>query len=240
MKHIKLFENFMTNDIKLIYHGSNKKFKQFDLDKIGKGYGMSYYGYGIYFAENKSEAIKYAKWVSNKNGGKPYLYTINIKDLNFYVLDYDQEIKLPENEREIILNKLRELLDPTKIKTVRVYPVDFVYKYDDDENNNNYIEYTYDGKNGELIKDLEIENYRKNFTDINHSYTADTFYSEILTNFFKDIDKQNYSKLTSDFLISCGYDGVYYTNDVGGKGYVLFSNNVNDIQVSLIKNENVI
>lgn len=37
---------------------NNKKFNRLDQNKIGAGYGMSYWGYGFYFSEHKKDAIK--------------------------------------------------------------------------------------------------------------------------------------------------------------------------------------
>ena len=47
-----MFEEYI-NEIINVYHGSDRKFDTFDLDKIGSGDGKNIGGWGIYFPIQK-------------------------------------------------------------------------------------------------------------------------------------------------------------------------------------------
>ncbi len=51
------------------YHGGPHHFDRFDISRIGTGEGAQAYGYGLYFAENKSIADWYRKTLSTGRGG---------------------------------------------------------------------------------------------------------------------------------------------------------------------------
>ena len=143
--------------------------------------------------------------------------------MKFYELDDAENIKLSENEREHILNKLRDKLIPEEIKIVRIFHPD--YEYGDEHGFEDYI---YNGNNGEFIKDKKIESLRNNFTHKKYPYSAMSFFYETLPKILGS------SKITSDFLNECGYDGISYIDDGNRRGYVIFKNNINDINVTLI------
>lgn len=48
----------MNNNV-IAYHGSSKKFENFDLKFVGTGSGTSGAGFGIYFSDSKSDALCY-------------------------------------------------------------------------------------------------------------------------------------------------------------------------------------
>lgn len=226
-----LSEKIYTDNKHTIYHGSNKRFDRLDQNKIGAGYGMSYWGYGFYFSEHKKDAIKYANWVVEKNGGKPYVYRIDISSFNFYELDHADTIKLPKQEIENILNNLKYVLDPKVIKNVRVFHSDYDWR---DDNDNRYEDFSYDGTNKEIIVNHYIDKLRKNFYTDKYPYSANSFYSEILPDYFNKVSKGEGQKLTALFLKDCGYDGVSFIDDVNNKGYVIFNMDV-DVRPELIE-----
>ena len=53
-----MFEEYI-NEIIDVYHGSDRKFDTFDLDKIGSGDGKNIGGWGIYFSDSESVAQRY-------------------------------------------------------------------------------------------------------------------------------------------------------------------------------------
>lgn len=219
MNHIKLFENYISDGNKIVYHGTNKKFDSFDFSLIGKGSGRCEWGYGFYFTENLDDAIYYAKYATEKSKGNPYLYSVNIKGLNLYELDYNESLKLPENEINNILYHLKKIGKPEIIKKVRVFHSD----YDDIENDNKYDDYIFDGSNGNLIIDKWIERTRNSFYLEEYAYSSKSFFKEFLYDYFMEIDFVKFKELTSKFLQSCGYDGISYIDDINIRGFVLFS-----------------
>ena len=58
MKHLKLFEEYISEIID-VYHGSDRKFDTFDLNKIGSGDGKNLGGWGIYFSDSEDVAQRY-------------------------------------------------------------------------------------------------------------------------------------------------------------------------------------
>lgn len=56
------------------YHGSPYRFDQFTLDHIGKGEGVAAYGWGLYFAGNKSVAEYYRKSLSSSSDMASYTW----------------------------------------------------------------------------------------------------------------------------------------------------------------------
>jgi len=112
MKYFKKFENFLSQNDMIVYHASLKKFKIFDFHKIGSGIGGSYGGYGMYFTQNKNDAEKYCKYLMKKyNKIYSYIYSVNVKDYNFYVMNENTNLKLSNNEIENILINIKKYCD---------------------------------------------------------------------------------------------------------------------------------
>ena len=61
--HCVLNEN---NNSVTLYHGSPYLFDKFSNDKINTGQHSQDFGYGMYFTDNKSTAIRYAHELSKK------------------------------------------------------------------------------------------------------------------------------------------------------------------------------
>jgi len=103
---MKFDEYYLTEESKVLYHGSAYSFNKFDLNKVGTGDGLNKYGFGLYFADNIELAEYYARenFLGKKHQGM-FLYEVKINGLeNFY--EWDQLI--PENIYLDIANKLEE------------------------------------------------------------------------------------------------------------------------------------
>jgi len=58
LKNTKLFEEYISEPI-TVYHGSDRDFDTFDLEKIGSGDGKGIGGWGIYFSDSEGVASRY-------------------------------------------------------------------------------------------------------------------------------------------------------------------------------------
>jgi hypothetical protein len=90
------------------YHGSPHVFDKFDIEKVGTGDGLNKFGFGLYFSDNYSAAVYYAKELSigdlRKTGFN--IYVVKLLGLDDYV-EWDSEV-----DSGIIMtvaNKLRKL-----------------------------------------------------------------------------------------------------------------------------------
>ena len=74
MKHLKNFESYIklneTIEHKMLYHGSNYNFNEFDIDKISTGDGSDLFGKGFYLTNNIKVAEFYAKLITKKEKKK--------------------------------------------------------------------------------------------------------------------------------------------------------------------------
>lgn len=79
MKHLKNFESYIklneTIEHKMLYHGSNYNFNEFDIDKISTGDGSDLFGKGFYLTNNIKVAEFYAKLITKKEKIKKYTNT---------------------------------------------------------------------------------------------------------------------------------------------------------------------
>jgi hypothetical protein len=78
----KTAEEFVNNQ-KILYHGTNQDFQEFDLSKRGTGadalgVGIGDYGNGIYFTRDINTAKNYASGMSEKFGGKPSVKEVHL------------------------------------------------------------------------------------------------------------------------------------------------------------------
>jgi hypothetical protein len=58
MKYLKTFESLIFEGIQ-VYHGSDRKFDEFDMTKVGTGDGKSMGGWGIYFSDKEEVSQRY-------------------------------------------------------------------------------------------------------------------------------------------------------------------------------------
>lgn len=75
-----------------VYHGSPYNFNSFDVEKVGSGDGLSKYGWGLYFTDNKKLAISYAKDLTLKMHEDGFnLYTVRL--IQPSLLDWDNTME---------------------------------------------------------------------------------------------------------------------------------------------------
>lgn len=79
MKYLKTFESLILEGID-VYHGSDRKFDEFDMSKIGSGDGKSLGGWGIYFSDSEQVSQRY----STSHG---FVREHEIKSGNYFDLD---------------------------------------------------------------------------------------------------------------------------------------------------------
>lgn len=114
-------EFYLTEESKVLYHGSSYSFSKFDMNKVGTGDGLNKYGFGLYFADNSELASYYARenFLGTKHQGM-FLYEVKVNGLeNFYVWDelITEDIylsianKLEEEGFEEDANSMREELE---------------------------------------------------------------------------------------------------------------------------------
>lgn len=208
MKYFIKYNEHINKDITL-YHGSYTKFDRFDSNKIRKTSGQTTYGVGIYATDN----VKYAEsYINGENGDNldsiGYLYTLEIKNANFLHFGYYINGKV---EHSVI-----------------------------DYNNFKKIQYQLEKENIYLNSILDEDDINNDISS--NDTTWDVFY-KINKYFYKKlpINQQfNYGdfhskKLSGDFLIRCGIDGLRYPLDSSSKmstshgydgyGYVIYDTN---------------
>lgn len=95
------------------YHISNNDFDKFDINKSldNNGVGIARYGAGLYFTDNKEEALSYGKLL---NEGDKYLYTVSLSCSKNEMLNLDDSSQSQSVEKK--LNALME--DKAKEKTI--------------------------------------------------------------------------------------------------------------------------
>jgi hypothetical protein len=97
MKFLKTFENLIFEGMQ-VYHGSDRKFDEFDLSKIGSGDGKSTGGWGIYFSDSEEVSQRYY----TTNG---FVREHEIKNGKYFDLDEvitdGERIKNALNKRDI-------------------------------------------------------------------------------------------------------------------------------------------
>jgi hypothetical protein len=71
------------------FHGTPHLFSKFSTDHIGSGEGAQAYGWGLYFAENKSVAKSYRDALSGGKDGK--IYNVDLPDSN-ELMNYDAKL----------------------------------------------------------------------------------------------------------------------------------------------------
>jgi hypothetical protein len=94
-----------VSDSTIFYHGSPYNFNKFDMNKVGSGDGLSKYGYGLYFANNKELAEYYATELSIgslKETGM-IIYEVRLRELDDFV---EWEAPTPDNVYQNVIKKL--------------------------------------------------------------------------------------------------------------------------------------
>jgi hypothetical protein len=89
-----------------VFHGTAAKFDRFSLDHIGTGEGSQSFGWGLYFAGNKSVAKFYKKWAEvnqGKTGGRVVKVEVPEHDV---LLDYDAKLSDQPAAVQAALEKL--------------------------------------------------------------------------------------------------------------------------------------
>jgi hypothetical protein len=87
------------------YHGSPHEFEQFDIGKIGTGYGGQMYGHGLYFAEDENVARAYRDELSTPLGTKGQIYHVRVKADPEHFLDWDAPLSQQHPKTVEALNR---------------------------------------------------------------------------------------------------------------------------------------
>ena len=87
------------------YHGSPHEFDQFDIGKIGTGYGGQMYGHGLYFAEDENVARAYRDELSTPLGTKGQIYHVRVKADPEHFLDWDAPLSQQHPKTVEALNR---------------------------------------------------------------------------------------------------------------------------------------
>jgi len=145
MKHLKLFEEYISEPID-VYHGSDRNFDTFDLNKIGSGDGKNIGGWGFYFSDSEEVARRYFL----KSG---FVKEFRLKSGNYFNLDE----YLYENEAQEILSELKRNDDISE-DDIEQFQTDFIEYISDITNKQVYewLSYTLKSqKNASLfLKDM--------------------------------------------------------------------------------------
>lgn len=89
----------------ILYHGSNRLFKSFELSHASEGTGVKF-GYGIYLTESKTSAVHYSQPRNQVETADHYLYTVEISDLT-----EDNHLTSASPVSPVIVNQVSEALN---------------------------------------------------------------------------------------------------------------------------------
>lgn len=129
MKLRSLYEEVL-NEQKIVYHGTDSKFNDFDLEKVGSSDGRSLGGWGIYLTDDQDVARQYMT-----DSGTIHKY--EIKRGNFF--DFDDVLAGHEDYIQSAINKHEEMSDDDK-----------------SEFQSDFVEYSYDVTNKQVYEWLAI------------------------------------------------------------------------------------
>ena len=203
MNYIKLFE---THSMPLkLYHGSFQKFDKFDFEKLSKSGSQTTYGVGIYLTDSKSYAISYINGENGEVNTGGNLYEVTLKpNPNFLIFGENINGKIRYSKIDSVnLNRIKYKLKKDNIELLDINGEPTGLS----ENDLAWNVYT------------KIQNHiLENVFDIKQRFKYGDFYSK---------------KKTSEFLASCGIDGMKYplgyskfksSTDYGheGYGYVIY------------------
>lgn len=108
-------ESFMKEEIN-VFHGTDRDFDEFDVEKIGSGDGKSLGGWGIYFSDKEDVSRRYFL-----KGG--FVKEFTIKNGNLFDLDE----ALDEENASIILNRLRKKgIDEDSLEQFQTDFIDYI------------------------------------------------------------------------------------------------------------------
>jgi hypothetical protein len=105
MKLLPIFES--APDV--LYHGSMQKFDKFDISKIKSGDGLTKYGFGFYFSDDESTALKYT------TGKMRFIYQVKLYNTNSYA-QWDDPIE--DNFKQFLIRKLNKAGKTDNAETV--------------------------------------------------------------------------------------------------------------------------
>lgn len=103
----------LMNESIQVYHGSDRKFDAFDMNKVGTGDGKALGGWGIYFSDDENVSRRYY----TKNG---FLRPHEIKSGTYF--DLDQPI---EDGHRIMQALQRQGIDDTQIEEFQTDYLDY-------------------------------------------------------------------------------------------------------------------
>lgn len=129
-KVIHIYENIN------VFHGSDRKFDTFDINKIGSGDGKSLGGWGIYFSDSNEVSQRYV----TSNG---FLGEFQIKSGNYFDLD------APIDDGYRMIKRLQQLnIDENDIEEFKTNYIDQSEYYNDVNNKQAYdwLAYTLGGE----------------------------------------------------------------------------------------------
>jgi hypothetical protein len=101
-----IIEDYDILEEKTIYHGSPHNFDNFSLEYMGTGEGNQSFGWGLYFAENKSVAKEYQKDLSKlvyeiNNQEYVFKYGSSSNNMDMVVINTDTGEKIQDNTNPI-------------------------------------------------------------------------------------------------------------------------------------------
>lgn len=212
------------------FHGTDKLFDKFDLNYVGEGEGLAFYGWGINLTSDKSSAKGYADLVSSytnnlKIGGRflEEKYPAKVSELINEIIDSNIPRKLLSKEELIAeLDKSREyfandiLLDKV-IKDIKENGITgsdkYVYEVDINGNLLSYFDkidsVNLEKINKSLLKDGIISTPYENIK-AGHLYTK-------LTDYFRS------AELASKYLYKLGIDGLEIKHSKDVYDYTMFN-----------------
>lgn len=99
---------FEQMDAPIFYHGSAYLFDRFDMDKVGTGYELNKFGFGLYFSTTLAQAEFYANQAVK---GKPdadgqWIYEVKLFETDTY-LEWEDHIPLSVHQK--VSEKLRSM-----------------------------------------------------------------------------------------------------------------------------------
>ena len=109
-----------------VFHGSDRKFDEFDIDKIGSGDGKSLGGWGIYFSDSKEVSSRYSL-------EKGFLKSFELKEGDYFDLDEGLE----EGFSYHIIEQLKEKVNEEEIESFQTDYIDYI-QYGDITNHQFY------------------------------------------------------------------------------------------------------
>jgi hypothetical protein len=109
---IREIHSFMNESIQ-VYHGSDRKFDEFDMNKVGSGDGKALGGWGIYFSDDENVSRRY---FTNNGFVRPH----EIKSGTYFDLD-----QIIDDGQRIIQALQKQGIDDTQIEQFQTDYLDY-------------------------------------------------------------------------------------------------------------------